>query len=135
MLFYQHVAWCDEMCSTSQTASSLFWTILGCLCQTSQTASLSVLRFVVAVCYCIMYAFHVRLIRVRGRHRDSGRCGTAHAQTNGSWWDGSRSFFFMRDAVAMIHAMIKQGPPRLGWPLFFSRKRPLGVSGLEAVGL
>lgn len=63
-------------------------------------------------------------------HRDSGRCGTAHAQTNGSWWDGSRSFFFMCDAVAMIHVMIKQGPPRLGWPLFFSRKRPLGVSGL-----
>ena len=68
-------------------------------------------------------------------HRDSGRCGTAHAQTNGSWWDGSRSFFFMCDAVTMIHVMIKQGPPRLGWPLFFSRKRPLGVSGLETVGL
>nr|DAM72888.1 MAG TPA: hypothetical protein [Herelleviridae sp.] len=32
--------------------------------------------------------------------------------------------------VAVVDVMIKQGPPRLGWPLFFSRKRPLGVSGL-----
>ena len=57
MLSHQHVAWCDGMCLTSQKASSSFWTILGCLCQTSQTASLSVLRFVVAVRYPIIYAF------------------------------------------------------------------------------
>lgn len=57
MLFYQHVVRCDEMCSTSQTASSLFWTILNCLCQTSQTASLSVLQLVVAVCCPIVYTF------------------------------------------------------------------------------
>lgn len=69
MLFHQHVVWCDEMCLMSQRASSLFWTILGCLCQTSQTASLSVLQFVVAVCCPIIYALYVRLIRVRGTPR------------------------------------------------------------------
>ena len=57
MLFHQHVAWCDEMCLTSYRVSSSFWTIFGCLCQTSQTASLSVLQLVVAVCCCIVYAF------------------------------------------------------------------------------
>ena len=57
-------------------------------------------------------------------HRRTGAGGTAPVR-----------FFFMCDAVAMIHVMIKHGPPRLGWPVFFSRKRPLGVSGLMTVGL
>ena len=44
----------------------LFWAVL---CQTSQTASLSVLQLVVAVCCPIIYDLYVRLIRVRGTPR------------------------------------------------------------------
>lgn len=123
-----------------------FWLNFSVLCQTSQMASLSVLQLVVAVCCPIVYAVVCQVdsgswdTEIQDdvglhMHRRTRAGGTAHAQTNGSWWDGSRSFFFMCDVVTMIHVMIKQGPPRLGWPLFFSRKRPLGVSGLVAVGL
>lgn len=110
----------------------LFWAVL---CQTSQTASLSVLQLVVAVCCCIVYAFVCQVDSGSWDTEIQDDVGLHMHRTNGSWWDGSRSFFFMCDAVTMIPVMIKQGPPRLGWPLFFSRKRPLGVSGLVAAGL
>lgn len=54
-----------------------------------------------------------------------------HAQTNGSWWDGSRSFFFMRDAVTMIPVMIKQGPPPFGMALvLFAKEAPWGLGSI-----
>ena len=80
--------------------------------------------------YMLLY---VRLIRVRGtpRFRTMWDCTC----TDERELVGRLPFVFMCDVVVMIYVMIKQGPPRLGWPLFFSRKRPLGVSGLEVLGL
>ena len=55
MLFHQHVARCDEMCLTSQTASLSFWVVLSC--SVSDITNGLIVSF--AICCCRVLLHHV----------------------------------------------------------------------------